>query len=159
MDSYIPKPLRPQQLYEIIDRIAATVTPANKDAANKVQAEEPAFDREALLARVEGDHELLREIVGLFLDEAPELLRAIRAAVEKRDAVALERAAHTLKGSIGNFGDESAFRFALRLETLGRSGDLAAAPESLAKLEEEVSRLAIALAALRDGLSYDSSRP
>jgi hypothetical protein len=42
--------------------------------------------------------------------------------------------------------------FALRLETLGRSGDLAAAPESLAKLEEEVSRLANALATLRDGL-------
>ena len=155
MDSYISKPLNPQQLYEVIESVIAPGTEA-KNVAVEAEAAEPVFDREAVLARVEGDHELLKEIVGLFLGEAPDLLRSIRESVERRDAASLERSAHALKGSVGNFGAKSAYETALKLETMGREADLSGAPETLAKLEAEISRLGSALAALKDDLAERS---
>lgn len=77
---------------------------------------EAAFDQNVALARVEGDTELLREIVALFSDEAPRLLSEIRESITHCDSKALERAAHSLKGSVGSFGAQGAFDAALRLE-------------------------------------------
>ena len=147
MDTYISKPLNPQQLYEIIESVTVLGNEA-KNVAVEAAAADPVFDREALFARVEDDQDLLREIIGLFLDEAPDLLRAIRESLEHRDTASLERSAHALKGSVGNFGAKSAFESALKLETMGRSGDLNGASETLAELEAKISRLQSALAIL-----------
>lgn len=146
MDSYISKPLRAQQLYEIIESLVAPDTEA-KNVDAEAEAAEPVFDREALLARLEGDQELLREIVGLFLDEAPGLLRAIRQALERGDAASLEGSSHALKGSLANFGAKGAYQMALKLETIGGGGDLSGASETLAQLEAKISQLESALAA------------
>ena len=74
----------------------------------------------------------------------------------RRDAKVLERAAHTLKSSVGTFGAKAAFGAALRLEMVGRSGDLAEAEAAYAELETELARLEPALAALREeSLSYE----
>ena len=155
MDSYISKPLNPQQLYEIIESV---ITPgaAAKNVAVAAEAAEPVFDRAALLARVENDQELLREIVGLFLAEAPELLQTVRHSIECRDTALLEHSAHALKGSVGNFGAKGAYEVALKLETMGRAGDLSGAPETLTELEAKISRLESALAALRGDISEGS---
>jgi HPt (histidine-containing phosphotransfer) domain-containing protein len=102
------------------------------------------------LARVEGDRGLLREIIGLFFDETPGLLSAIQESIARRDTKALECAAHTLKGSVGNFGAKGAYDAALRLEVIGRRGDFANAEEAYAQLEAEIARLEGVLAALRE---------
>ncbi len=104
----------------------------------------------AALDRVGGDNELLEEVAKLFLDSAPSMLGEVREAVARRDARAVERAAHTLKGSVSNFGAEPAFQAALRLERMGRSGDLFGAEEALAALETEIVRLQPALTALAE---------
>jgi len=57
------------------------------------------LDHALALERVGGDRSLLREIAVLFLDEYPRIMAEIRAALEAGNAVALERAAHSLKGS------------------------------------------------------------
>jgi hypothetical protein len=49
---------------------------------------------------------------------------------------------------VGNFGAKGAFEAALRLETMGRRGDLIRAQEAYAVLEEEIERLRPALVAL-----------
>jgi two-component system sensor histidine kinase/response regulator len=72
MDAYISKPLRPQQLYEIIESVTAPPSQPPADDGAEADAGELAFDRETVLARVEGDRELLKEIVQLFRDEAPD---------------------------------------------------------------------------------------
>jgi CheY-like chemotaxis protein len=154
MDSYVAKPLRSDLLFEVLESVAVPLGEPPRDVAVvEAEAAEPAFDREAVLARVEGDQELLREIVALFLGETPELLRAIQESLERRDATALERNAHALKGSVGNFGAKTAYEIALKLETMGRAGDLSGAPETFAELEAKISRLELALAALKlDGI-------
>jgi two-component system sensor histidine kinase/response regulator len=112
------------------------------------------FNLADALERVEGDRELLAEMIGLFLEECPDLVAEMRSALTAQDAAALHHAAHTLKGSVGNFSARRAFAAALTLEKLGRAGDLAAAPAAFAALEQELERLQPILASFTvDGVA------
>ncbi len=99
------------------------------------------MDRTLALSRVGGDEDLLREIAELFLDDYPTLLEGIRQAVADEDASGLERASHSLKGSVANFGAESVYRAALELERIGRSKDLSGVNEAFRILEESLGSL------------------
>ena len=92
------------------------------------------LDYAVALERLGGDVELLQEVANLFLEEYPSLMSEIQAAVKSGNANGLERAAHSLKGSVANFGADSAFQAALVLENIGRSGDLTGAFEAHAQL-------------------------
>lgn len=56
-----------------------------------------------VLPLFEGDEELLREVVQLFLEDSPQTLAALRTAVTQRDGRKIHQFAHTLKGSMSNF--------------------------------------------------------
>ena len=96
------------------------------------------MDRSALLERVEGDMELLGDIIELFKEDSVRQIAAIRDALDKKQASAVERAAHTLKGTCGTLGAPEAAAAALELEKLAAAGDLSRARESLRLLEERV---------------------
>jgi HPt (histidine-containing phosphotransfer) domain-containing protein len=100
-----------------------------------------SLDREVALARVGGDPELLKEIAVLFLENYQAWLGELREAAVRGNADAVERTAHGLKGSVGNFGARDAVEASLKLETLGRSRDLTGVPESLAALEAALETL------------------
>jgi HPt (histidine-containing phosphotransfer) domain-containing protein len=112
------------------------------------------IDRTALLAGVDGNRGLLRELVRLFLADYPQRLAEIKEAAGRGDAEALRIAAHTLKGSVGNFAAKSAFEAAQRLEIMGRDRDLDHADEARMTLESELARLTEVLRKL----TKDSSR-
>src|SRR6185436_11015952 len=101
-------------------------------------AREPAFDVADVLARVEGDRSLLAELVAIFLDESPLRLSEIRRCLQSGDAKGVERAAHTLRGSVGSLGARAAAQAALALESKGRDGVLAGADAAFAELEIEM---------------------
>jgi HPt (histidine-containing phosphotransfer) domain-containing protein len=107
------------------------------------------LDESVALSRVGGDVELLREVIGLFLDDYPQSLDMIRDAVARGDQSSLERHAHSLKGSVSTFGAQEAFEAALALEKQGRSGDLAEAQEGLSRLEHALATLRPELEALQ----------
>jgi len=90
---------------------------------------------------------VLAQMVELFRAASPKMLSAIRASVTDDDAAALARAAHTLSGSVGNFGPTDCFDSARELERMGRDHVLAGASGRLAVLEEQVGRLERDLAA------------
>jgi two-component system, sensor histidine kinase and response regulator len=100
-----------------------------------------SFDLNAALERVGGDQELLKEIAQLFLDDAPGGLALIREAVEKNDALALQRAAHSLKGSVANFGAEETVEAAYQLEQMGANGKLDGAKDVFVVLEKELRKV------------------
>lgn len=105
----------------------------------------PAFDADEALARVDGDRELLAELVDVLGQESPALLDEIRRSAAGGDAPSLQRAAHKLRGSVLNFGAHEAAEAAQTLETLGRAGTLADAGEHVTRLEHEYHRLMSAL--------------
>jgi HPt (histidine-containing phosphotransfer) domain-containing protein len=107
-----------------------------------------AFDEAADLNRVDGDRDLLKEVAGLFMEDTPKLLTEIRTAIARADGNGLERAAHTLKSSVGNFGAPGAVEATSALEQMGRRGDFAHAASTSARLEQEMTRLFSALGAM-----------
>jgi len=106
---------------------------------------EPVFSEEVTLASVDGDLDLLREIVEMFIDECPGTVASIRKSIDEQNAFDLNRSAHALKGLVGNFGAQAAVDKALRLEMMGRNSDLVDAEELLVSLREELESLQQAL--------------
>lgn len=95
---------------------------------------EHLFDRESALARVGDDEDLLSELVRIFLDDYPNSLREMQEALAQGNSKLLERAAHSLKGAVANFGAEDVVKEAFELERLGRSGNLSHANSNLQRL-------------------------
>jgi two-component system sensor histidine kinase/response regulator len=117
------------------------------------QEEGERLDRTAMLERVEGDHELLVEILNLFLEDAPRLLRAMHEALEQGNAKVLERSAHSMKGAAGNFSALVTAAAAANLEKSAGSGDTESSKAALAALEAAVNRLLPRLAEICQGVS------
>lgn len=114
----------------------------------KFSAELARLDCAVALERLGGDEELLREVAGLFLEEYPLLLDSIRESASRGDADGLQRAAHSMKGSVSNFGADAVYQAAFTLEQMGRSGDLSALEASVATLEAALEHIHPALLAL-----------
>jgi PAS domain S-box-containing protein len=151
MDDYLAKPIRAGVLFEAIDRVAPVGGAAAPKEADAPRESAPGgrpgvFDAPAALSRLGGDRALLAEIARLFLDGLPGRMRDIKNALAARDGQAIERAAHALKGALGNLEATAAFEAAHRLETLGRRRKVARAGASCADLEREMRRLRKALA-------------
>ena len=108
----------------------------------------PAFDRAAAMAQFEGDEAFLRRLARMFVEGASSTIAEIGAAVEQQDAVRLERAAHKLKGAAYPFFATAVIDSAQTLESIGRSGQLAAAAVEFRRFEAQIGRLLRALSAL-----------
>ncbi len=69
------------------------------------------------------------------------MMADIDGAIERQDAEALRRSAHTLKGAVRVFWAEPSTSTALELETRGRDGDVAGSHELYKRLQEEIGQL------------------
>jgi two-component system, sensor histidine kinase and response regulator len=99
------------------------------------------LDKALALSRAGGDEELLREIAVLFLDDYPHIVEQLRVAIAKGVARDIEHHAHSLKGSVSNFGAKEVFEAALTLERNGREGALADVEPSFQRLQTALDRL------------------
>ncbi len=61
-----------------------------------------SFDSQELFERVDGDEELLREVLEIFLEDAPEVFSRLARGVEDKSPEDVAKAAHTLKGASAN---------------------------------------------------------
>ena len=100
-----------------------------------------AFDPSVALEQVDGDTELLEEIIQIFMTDHPKTMELISQALKEKNAQNLEHYAHSLKGSAGNFGASATVAAAFKLETIGRSGNLELAEGTFDVLQKEVSKL------------------
>jgi two-component system, sensor histidine kinase and response regulator len=142
MDGYVSKPIRPEKLLTELARLVPGSIPREPQPATSPAFVIPAgsLDRSALLDRVEGDMDLLGDIIELFKEDSVRQLAAIQEAIDKKDAAALRRAAHTLKGTCGNLGAPEAAATALELEKQATAADLSQAQEVVRLLESQVQR-------------------
>ncbi|MBN9523317.1 response regulator, partial [bacterium] len=147
MDGYVTKPLRAEDLFAALEELAAGE--ADSGAAPAPPPPAAVINRVTALERAGGDEGLLRELVGLCLDETPKLMAEIRGAVAGGDGAKLQLSAHALKGAVATFGADETAAAALRLEEMGRAGRWDGADAALTALEAAVARLGPALADLR----------
>ena len=80
----------------------------NPEATNDPRAGDRAIDTEIIqgLRELGGDDEpeLLVELIGIFLEDAPQRMKDITEGLEHGDLARIERGAHTLKSSSANIG-------------------------------------------------------
>jgi HPt (histidine-containing phosphotransfer) domain-containing protein len=91
------------------------------------------------------DPNFLRELVDLFLTDIPARITEIEQAIASQDASLLTRAAHTIKGSSGNFGALKLAKAASEIEQQGKTSSFAAATAAIPSLKAEFALVADAL--------------
>ena len=155
MDGFIAKPLRPQEVLRAVDEALLRSHGPRVGGVTESDAEcsDDVLTREQVLGRLEDDQSLLAHIIDLFFENRGSMLDAIRMAVSRGDAGALERAAHAFKNTVGNFQTGSAWNAAARLELIGREGRLLDAPLVLQDLEKHAHSLSSALVRIRREVS------
>jgi two-component system sensor histidine kinase/response regulator len=102
---------------------------------------DPAVNLHELLARVDNDRDLLRELVVLFKNDFPHQISALHRAIAESDLKTTERTSHALKGMCLTLAAARAVAAAARLEQLARSQDARALPSALKVLENEMALL------------------
>jgi signal transduction histidine kinase/CheY-like chemotaxis protein len=146
MDGYISKPIRPQELDELLDgyiaRKAAVVPQKSEIVSSDV------VDAAQLLDRIDDDRNFLAELVEIFRRDYPQSVSAVRSAIDTGNAAGLQQSAHTLKGTLANLSALSASALAAELEQMGRSLNLTGAQSTLDRLASELPNVTRALEAL-----------
>jgi len=146
MDDYVSKPIKPVELYRAIDR-AVRDSRSDKGKVRIPPEKEPrnfsprTFDLASAMESVLGKEDIFREIAGMFIEKCPDYAAGIREAIAEKDGGLLEKAAHGLKGAVGNFGAGEAYELARNFERLGREGETAKAAEELPKLDKALADL------------------
>lgn len=139
MDGYLSKPIRPQELDEVLD---AYIVKERVDFAPAVDTpQESSINTAELLERIGGDRAFLSELLDLFREEYPGQIRAVREAANTGDSVTLQRISHTLKGALANLAAPVCSGLAAQLESMGRTGHMQSAVATVKELEQELTRV------------------
>ena len=108
------------------------------------------LDRKELLQRIDHDFELLQELIELFLEDCPSQMAETHDSLQAQDSGGVQKAAHTLKGAVGNFCAQAAFDAAFVLEVSGANGDLSNGSEQFKRLQFEMDQVVSALGQLQE---------
>jgi len=98
------------------------------------------------------DGSFLRELIEIYLEDTPQRVAELEAALAAGDAHAMMRAAHTVKGSSSNFGANKLAQIALEIELLGKAGNCPPAVALVPNLKAEFALVAQALRQIANGI-------
>jgi PAS domain S-box-containing protein len=102
MDDYLSKPIDSERLRQLVGQF---------DTGQS----DPLLSWGGALQRLDGDAALLLELAGIFIDDGPLLLQTLVDALQAGDLAASQRAVHSLKGVLVNFGATRAIALADRM--------------------------------------------
>jgi CheY-like chemotaxis protein/HPt (histidine-containing phosphotransfer) domain-containing protein len=152
MDDYLTKPLSSQSIDATLSRMFRATerkTPERAESCPSPSAS-PTWDRTKALERVEGDETLLRELVEIFLIEAPKQLENLAHAIVAADLDKIEKTAHSLKGELSYLGILDAAQKARDLERMGKEHSLAPAVALFPAFQTEMTALATEMRSMLD---------
>ncbi|MDD3580585.1 MAG: response regulator [Desulfobacca sp.] len=146
MDDYITKPINVEALVAALARARpqAGFKEIEPEAAPVIDLKQFEEFRSAMGA------DFIEELLAVFTEDAPELLRHLQQALADNDAESFRRAAHSLKSNAATFGAVALAELARELEMLGKEGSQAIAGEKVARAEAEYQRLLQALRELME---------
>ena len=92
--------IRSYYVYRAVEGVAPVSTAGDTEPVPSTKDDTvPCLDWEEALDHLEGDENLLIELVGIYSEQCPKLMAEIEEAIAGGEAADLRRAAHTLKGS------------------------------------------------------------
>ena len=164
MDAYVAKPIQTDELFQTLESFASgrpeSAQPEEaRPNSDTVRANEPGsqplvppapisshlIDWTVALKSTGGDAELLRELIDIFQETLPQWLSQLHHAIDSSNAVVMQRMAHTIKGSLAQFGARSAQEIAERLEAAAAKNQIVAATTILTELAAALAQVCQAL--------------
>ena len=132
MNDHVPKPIDPDQLVTVLARWIKP-DPSRKAPAPPVRTASkspvdfpdqiPGIDLESALRRLDGDRELINDLLHDFQQHFGDVVERIRDALAQADIELAQRTAHTLKGVAGNIGATEVYRGAHAVEAAIRESE------------------------------------
>ena len=107
-----------------------------EEARGGSTALQSSFALDEVLARMSGDADLLAELAGIVLEDAPQQLAALARARDEGDRASIKSVAHSLRGSVANLGARHMVTALRDLEAVARVGTLEECAEPLARAEQ-----------------------
>lgn len=166
MSDYLPKPIRPKELAQILARWGRNSHSTNSesgkmDTASREKASPPStyaaselFDISHMEDMYEGDQAVIDSLLSYFLDNLDECMIELHNAIEEgSDTERVRFHTHQIRGSAGNYGAKSLQEIMTRMEKHCMNGQL----ENALKLFPEASEIAHktidAIEAVRDPIN------
>lgn len=166
-DDYISKPIECQILMHIlskylsaksgdmsqrIDSVKSEVEQFNQlcsdTAPSDITPTEPADEQYgelpvdfATILKIYDDEDVLKEVVKVFLEEAPQTIELLAEAIEAEDSQNVKVYAHKLKGLARHVAARKLSDLLYHLEGLGREGELEGAGALFADIQTEFEKL------------------
>jgi CheY-like chemotaxis protein len=144
MDGYVSKPISAGKLFKTIE---ALIPPEETDQTPG-EKKGCALNKDVLIRSFKDDHNLLKELVEIFVDDYPQMLTSLRKSLKTADAETFTRTAHSLKGMLRNFQAEAAADTAFDLEKKGQQGELHGTDQIIDNLADQLDEVAQNLKAL-----------
>jgi HPt (histidine-containing phosphotransfer) domain-containing protein len=145
MDDYLSKPVDAKTLKKMLERWLPSNHTLKSNAKELKGPQKSAADytwnRKLLQDNIGGNEESLREVIGIFLEDAPRLITVIEKSLEEDDLEKLAITAHSLKGAARNFTAEKLAEFATLIEFAGKRGAPSKIPEYLLNLKKEFENI------------------
>jgi HPt (histidine-containing phosphotransfer) domain-containing protein len=164
MDDYIPKPVRPEMLQAIIERLGpelitasansseaapavvepapvaqvASVTIVNTVVVTPAPLAEPPVDLQRLDEFAGGSEENFYELVTLYLNQTAEQISQIESAVQTGDLAKIARVAHSCAGASSTCGMVVIAPLLKKIELTANGSD--PAPQGIPSLLQDVQR-------------------
>jgi two-component system sensor histidine kinase/response regulator len=166
MDDYISKPIESSELYKVVERFSPASEPEAEsqmnqrgganECSNGTKQDSAAFDSQRFRLRI-GDVELMSDLIEIFEDEMEQMLESVQAAQQRGSGEDLHRAAHRLKGLLGNYCADRALQSISKIDEQAQSGALDGLTEAVANLARELEELDQAMGDFRDTLQEPES--
>jgi CheY-like chemotaxis protein/HPt (histidine-containing phosphotransfer) domain-containing protein len=166
-DDYISKPIEHNKLLQILDKylsagngdmrqridsVKSDVEQLNQlcsDTASSDTKEPESSDEQygelpvdfATIKKIYDDEDVLKEVVKVFLEEAPQTIELLAKAIEAKDSKNVKVYAHKLKGLARHVAARKLSDMLYHLETKGREGFLEGSEALFADIQEEFDKL------------------
>jgi CheY-like chemotaxis protein/HPt (histidine-containing phosphotransfer) domain-containing protein len=148
MDDYLAKPIRPEDVRQIIERWGTTAAlpdqpdhaaepPPLKTTPASAESDHTPVDMDRLLDFSDNDPESLNELISLYFQQTTGQMEQITAALQSGNASDVQRLAHSCAGASATCGMIRLAPMLRELEKLGHDRNLANAKELFARITAE----------------------
>jgi signal transduction histidine kinase/CheY-like chemotaxis protein len=129
MNDFIAKPIKLPEFHKLLEHYSSlnlsnkNLSPYSSPAApnSEPASDLPVLDMKSVLDRVDGDRELLRELLQDFINISQQYTSDMESGIQRQDWDAVRQISHTLKGSSANLSCERIRKLATNLEQMART--------------------------------------
>ncbi len=143
MNGYIAKPIRSHKMLNVMERLLSSGTspkPRRKKDAPKPKKTKGLYDWDRALYQVDGNEELLKGLLDMFMDDFPNKMADLKTALDAKDTDGIRLHAHSLKGNASSIAINSIKQVAFKIEKAGEYGKLDILDAGLTALQKEFDR-------------------